>query len=154
MDWLEVTIPQPSAIVIAQALQQMISDEAYDNPHELKIAMDLRDFFGYAAQHPRAFPPHSMAPALKARSATGFAGKTDTPSRKRRRATRHQRRLEAAKLRRKNRAESVDAHNRALNEQLRVEGDESGPGPLWKRIIPGRGAGRHEVEGPSTDDQG
>lgn len=154
--WLQLTIPSPSAILMARACQKAMNDA--ENDSEYNIYEQLRDYFEHAAANPRGFVPTGrMATSLKlrARRVDGVRRndgslKDGTP-----RAKRTARRKAAHKKRRATRATDAKAFNAArdaIERELRdVEGDGQQPVPRWKRILTRGGASRPEGQDPGTD---
>jgi hypothetical protein len=169
--WVQVTLPAPTAAFIARGLQEILNNEKLKDEHVYNVLADTRDFFAHVYEHPEAFPPTgTMASSLKmrARRQRGVRRndgtlKDGTPRnsspRKRRRATRHQRRIEAHKIRRQNRAEAVAAHNAAIREPewtdvRSVAGHRSLVESVRDRLFSRGSPGRAEGKNPQLDHKG
>jgi hypothetical protein len=158
MRWIQITIPHPMAALLLDCVKvarRVMPFKAVDD----KALMDLQDFLEYADENPNAFPPTgTMASSLKtrARRVDGIRRndgtlKTDEPRehtkrahRKTSRPSRHQRRLNATKERKENRAASIAEHN------SHVASDRLVAQPERKGILARLGLGRAEAQDPNA----
>lgn len=151
--WVQVTVPAESAELLRDACIVSLQSGAFDK-HEHAVGMlnDLKDFFAFAAENPRAFPPSgTMAVSLKTRQrrarnpiplrndGTPQDGEpTKRAHRKTNRPTRHAKRLAATKERKANREASITDSD--------VAGDGLQPRTLRERLFSRGGAPSPEVQ--------
>lgn len=103
--FIQVAIPAPMARIMFNACRALLQLNHMEHDKggptmdgtTLNAVMEIKDFWEYAAEHPTAFPPTGvMAESIKTRKRRMKGPAQPAPRKKR---TRHQRRLEAARKR-------------------------------------------------------
>jgi hypothetical protein len=127
-EFVQVTLHTSQAQLLAAACKYALSHDK-DMAEQIENGLwDLNAFLDAVVADPRAWPVQGrMAKSLKIRARRARPkGDPQPKSRRYKRATRHERRLEAAKERRRARQETVEAFNLERTQREREAAKDSG----------------------------
>jgi hypothetical protein len=166
--WIQITLPQPMAELLRDSVTHTLRSKKKLSESDTRALGDLGEFLQFAHENPTAFPPSgTMAASLKVRarraknpvprrSDGAMVGEIKPKSRRKvRRPTRHQRRLEAHKIRRQNRRAEAAIHNATLRGREQGRRDVARHGSLARsireRLLPRGRSRKSEGEDPHAD---